>query len=66
MKKDTAVLESSVDRVVSRLEDLEDKMVICENDVDIVKIQVSLVEQDIHMLEGSMGNVHKQLKNMGD
>jgi chromosome segregation ATPase len=66
MKKDASALEHLVDNAISRLEDAEDKMVVCENDVDIVNIQILSVERDIHMLEGSMGNAHGQLEDLGN
>ena len=51
--------------VISRIEDLEDDMKICKEDIDQRKIHGVSVDWDIRM-EASMGAVHKQLENLGD
>ena len=51
---------------ISRIEDCEDDMKICKEDVDQTKIQISSVKRDIRMLEASMGSAHEQLEDLGD
>ena len=52
--------------VISRIEDCEDDMKICKENIDQNKIRLSSVDRDICMLEASMGSVHKQLEDLGD
>ena len=52
--------------VISRIEDCEDDMKICQEDIDQSKIHLSSIDRDIHMLEASMGSVHEELENLGD
>jgi hypothetical protein len=59
-------LSGSVGAIVSRLEDEEDDMQVCKNDIDMLKIEQASMGHDIQMLEASMGNAHKQLENLGD
>ena len=49
---------------ISRIEDLEDDMKICKEDIDQRKIHGVSVDQDICMLEASMGNVFEQLERV--
>jgi chromosome segregation ATPase len=67
-RMDVVMSELSVQAnvIFSRLEDVEDDMKICKDDVDVMKIQLASVERDIHMLEGSMGSAHNQLEDLGD
>ena len=51
---------------ISRIEDCEDDMKICKEDIDQSKIRLSSVDRDIHMLEASMRGVHEQLEDLGD
>ena len=51
---------------ISRIEDCEDDMKVCQEDIDQTKIHLSSVDRDIRMLEASMGSAHKQLENLGD
>jgi chromosome segregation ATPase len=56
----------SVDSVVHQLEDLEDDMQVCKNDIDVTRIQLSSAERDIRLLEGSMENAHQGIEDLGD
>ena len=51
---------------ISRIEDLKDDMTICKEDIDQRKIHGASVDQDIRMLEASMGGAHEQLEDLGD
>ena len=51
---------------ISRIEDCEDNMNICKEDIDQSKIRLLSVDRDIRMLEASMGSVHEQLEDLGD
>ena len=51
---------------ISRIEDLEDDMKICKEDIDQRKIHGASVDRDICMLEASMGNTFKQLERVED
>ena len=51
---------------ISRVEDVEDNMKICKEDIDQRKIHGASVDRDIWMLEASMGGVHEQLEDLGD
>ena len=51
---------------ISRVEDLEDDMKICKEDIDQRKIHGVSVDRDIRMLEASMGGAHEQLEDLGD
>ena len=51
---------------ISRIEDCEDDMKICQGDIDSHKIHLSSVDRDIRMLEASMGAVHEQLEDLDD
>jgi hypothetical protein len=59
-------VSGSIDAFASRLEDTEDNMQVCQNDVDVLKLEQASRGQDIRMLEASMGSVHKQLEDLGD
>jgi hypothetical protein len=59
-------VSGSVDSFVSQLEDVEDDMQICKNDVDTLRLEQALMGHDVQMLEVSMGSVHEQLKSLGD
>jgi uncharacterized protein YoxC len=59
-------VSGSVEAIVSRLEDVEDDMQVCKNDVDMLKIEQASMGRDVQMLEMSMGSVHEQLENLGD
>ena len=51
---------------ISRIEDLEDDMKICKEDIDQRKIHGASVDRDIRMLEASMGNTFEQLERVED
>jgi hypothetical protein len=53
--KNSDVHELLVDGVVYRLEEFEDKMIVCKNNINVIKIQISSVERDICMLTGGKG-----------
>ena len=50
---------------ISRIEDCEDNMKICKEDINQNKIHLSSIDRDICMLEASMGSVHEQLEDVG-
>jgi hypothetical protein len=50
---------------ISRIEDCEDDMNICKNDVDTLRLEQGLMGRGIQMLEASMGSVHEELENLG-
>ena len=52
--------------VILRIEDCEDDMKICKEDIDQGKIHQAFTNRDICMLEASMGSVHEQLEDLGD
>jgi hypothetical protein len=58
-------VSESVDSIVSRLEDTEDDMQICKNDIDVLRIEQASTGSDIRMLEASMDSVHEQLEDLG-
>ena len=49
---------------ILRIEDVEDNMKICKEDIDQRKIHGASVDRDIHMLEASMGNTFEQLERV--
>ena len=51
---------------ISRIEDCEDDMNICKEDINQGKIHQCSTDRDIRMLEASMGGVHEQLEDLGD
>ena len=51
---------------ISRIEDLEDDMKICKEDIDQRKIHGASVDRDLRMLEASMGNAFEQLERVED
>jgi hypothetical protein len=66
MLKGYSDVNESLDRHVHRLEDLEDDMQVCQNDIDVMKIRLASVESDVLLLEGSSNNAHKGLEDLGD
>jgi hypothetical protein len=66
MLKGYSDVSESLDRSVHRLEDLEDDMQVCQNDVDVMRIRLASVESDVLLLEGSSDNAHKGLEDLGD
>jgi hypothetical protein len=48
------------------VEDTEDDMQVCKNDIDVLKLEQLLMGRDIGMLEVSMGSAHEQLEDLGD
>jgi chromosome segregation ATPase len=66
MLKGYSDVTESIDRHVHRLEDLEDEMQVCQNDVDALKIRMTSTESDVHLLEASSSNAHKGIKDLGD
>jgi hypothetical protein len=59
-------VSGSIGAIVSRLEDVEDNMQVCKNDIDMFKIEQASMGRDIGMLEASMGSAHEQLEDLGD
>jgi hypothetical protein len=59
-------MSGSINAFASRLEDTEDNMKVCQNDVDMLKLEQASMGRDIRMLEASMGSVHEQLEVLGD
>jgi hypothetical protein len=59
-------VSGSINAFASRLEDTEDDMKVCQNDVDVLKLEQASMGRDIRMLEALMGSVHKQLEGLGD
>jgi hypothetical protein len=59
-------MTASVEAIVHRLEDAEDDMKVCQNDLDVLKLEQASMGRDIGMLEASMGSVHEQLENLGN
>ena len=51
---------------ISRIEDCEDDMKICKEDIDQGKVHQSSTDRDICMLEALMGGVHEQLEDLSD
>ena len=51
---------------ILRIEDLEDDMKICKEDIDQRKIHGASVDWDLRMLEASMGNAFEQLERVED
>jgi hypothetical protein len=45
---------------------MEDDMQVCKNDINVTRIRVSSTENDIHLLEESMGNAHQGIEDLGD
>jgi hypothetical protein len=50
---------------ISRIEDCEDDMNVCKNDIDHAKLEQASMGRDIQMLEASMDSVHEQLETLG-
>jgi hypothetical protein len=59
-------VSESVEVIVSRLDDAKDDMQVCQNDIDVLKLEQASMGRDIGMLEASMGSAHEQLENLGD
>ena len=49
---------------ISRIEDLEDDMKICKEDINQRKIHEASTDRDICILEASMGNMFEQLERV--
>ena len=49
---------------ISRIEDCEDNMKICKEDINQNKIHLSSIDRDICMLEASMGGAYEQLEDL--
>jgi hypothetical protein len=54
-----------MDVFASRLEDTEDDMKVCQNDVDVLKLEQASMGRDIRMLEASMGSAHEEPRELG-
>jgi hypothetical protein len=61
-RMEESILNHSV--VISRIEDCEDDMNICKNNIDMLKLEQALMGQDIRMLEGTMGGTQEDLENL--
>jgi hypothetical protein len=59
-------LGQNQDVFVMRLEDVKDDMQVVKSDVNVTQIQLSLAEREIHLLDSSMDNTHKQPEDLGD
>jgi chromosome segregation ATPase len=66
MLKGYSDVSESIDRHVHRLEDLEDEMQVCQNDVDSLKIRLTSVESDVRLLDASSSNAHQGIEDLGD
>jgi hypothetical protein len=62
-RMEESILNHSV--AISRIEDCEDNMNVCKNDVDTLKLEQVLMGHDIRMLEGAMGGTQEDLENLG-
>jgi hypothetical protein len=49
---------------ISRIEDCEDNMNVCKNDVNTLKLEQASMGCDIWMLEGAMGGTQEDLENV--
>ena len=58
-------LSDNYNSSVTRLKDVEDDMQVCRTDIDVMKIQLSLSERDVRMLESLMESAHNQLEDLG-
>jgi hypothetical protein len=63
-RMEESILNHSV--AISRIEDCEDDMNICKNNVDTLKLEQASMGRDIRMLEASMGLAHEQLESLGN
>jgi hypothetical protein len=63
-RMEESILNHSV--AISKIEDCEDAMHVCNNEVDTPKLEQGSMGRDIQMLEASMGAVHEQLEGLGD
>jgi hypothetical protein len=59
-----SILNHSV--AISRIEDCEDDMNVCKNNVNTLKLEQASMGHDVRMLEASMGSVHEELENLGN
>jgi hypothetical protein len=50
--------------VILRIEDCEDDMNVCKNNIDTLKLKQALMGCDIWMLEGAMGGTQEDLENV--
>jgi chromosome segregation ATPase len=66
MVKGYGDVSASVDAVVECLEDVEDDMQICNNDLDVLKIRLAAAEGESHLLNESMDNAHRGIEDLGD
>jgi hypothetical protein len=66
MVKNYGDVSESIDNVVHRLEDVEDGMQICWNNINVTRIQLLSAEGDIRLLEESMENAHYGIEDLGD
>jgi chromosome segregation ATPase len=66
MVKDYSDVSESVDHFVHRLEDVEDDMQVCKNDINVTRLRLSSMEGEISLLDESMGNAHQGIEDLGD
>jgi chromosome segregation ATPase len=64
--KDHEKTSVSLDTIVERLEDEEDDMQVCKNDLDVMKIRLAAAEGEVHLLDESMDNAHRGIGDLGD
>jgi hypothetical protein len=62
-RMEESILNHSV--AISQIEDCEDDMNFCKNDVEMLKLEQALMGRDVQMLEAWMGSVHEELENLG-
>jgi paraquat-inducible protein B len=62
LRMEESILNHGV--AISRIEDCEDDMNVCKNDVDMLKLEQALMGRDIRMLEGAMGGMQEDLENV--
>jgi chromosome segregation ATPase len=66
VKKDWDAVETTINTTIIRLEDVEDNMQVCKNDIDVMKIQLLALEKDVKDMEISIDNSHLHLEKLED
>jgi hypothetical protein len=62
LRMEESILNHSL--AISWIEDCEDDMNICKNDVDTLKLEQASMGRNIRMLEGAMGGTQEDLENI--
>jgi hypothetical protein len=60
LRMEESILNHGV--VISRIEDCEDDMNICKNNIDALKLEQVSMGRNIRMLEGAMGGTQEDLE----